>query len=185
MSRHKHRPGDLGLLIPVDVITHASRTLDFEADKDQLVWLTGTMHVSEIRKVAAQFSLVREAEGVHVTGTLTATVVQPCIVTLEPVTQQIDVPLDRRYLPERMRVPDPGPASETHVDLDSEDLPDYFVGGDVDLAPLVIDTLGMEIDLYPRAPGAELPETRENAPSESTSPFAALAARFSKPADDN
>ncbi|MCB1516631.1 MAG: DUF177 domain-containing protein [Hyphomicrobiaceae bacterium] len=185
MSRKPNVPEDLDLVVSVDKLKPAGRDVTFEASDAQCVWLAKTMRVSELADVSATFHLIREAEGLHVTGQLKATSTQPCVVTLEPVTQRIDVALDRRYLPERMRISDPAPSSETYIDLEAEDLPDYFAGDDIDLAPLLLDTLGMEIDLYPRAPGAKLPESGAEEADAPSGPFAGLAKRLGQPDNEN
>lgn len=111
------------------------------------------------------------------TGRLTADIVQACVATLVPVSQRIDEPVDRRY------VPDTGSDAgvETDLDMDAEDDPDTYV--DV-IAPgtLMLEVLSLAIDPYPRATEADLP-TKQAAPpgveplnDEDLKPFAGLAA---------
>lgn len=112
-------------------------------------------------------------------GRLTATVVQPCVVTLAPVVTQIDEPVERRYLPQH-DLPEVK-ALEHELAEDEIDPPDPFTDS-LDLGQLAIESLALLIDPYPRAPGAELGERLYTAPGvepmteQDAKPFAALAA---------
>ncbi len=102
--------------------------------------------------------------GVMVTGTLSADVVQACVVSLEPVAQRIEDAVVLRLLP---------PNEEPSDDPDSPD--EIPVEGDtVDLGEAIAEQLSLALDPYPRAPGAELPQ--EAAGSGAAGPFGALAA---------
>ena len=51
----------------------------------------------------------------------------------------------------------PAPASaEVFVDLEGDDMPDHFEGHEADLSDLIVETLALAIDPYPRAPDASL-----------------------------
>jgi uncharacterized metal-binding protein YceD (DUF177 family) len=94
--------------------------------------------------------------------------VQPCIVTLEPVTTRIDTPVLRRYLAE----PLPEPAGEVEMPADDsiEALPPTF-----DLWAVATEALSLALPEYPRAEGATL-AAPETAPGEDrVRPFAGLA----------
>ncbi|MEY3003917.1 MAG: hypothetical protein RLZZ491_1093 [Pseudomonadota bacterium] len=90
-------------------------------------------------------------------GQLGATVVQPCVVTAEPVTTRIDEPVLRRYLAD---LPEPeGDEIEMPEDDSAEPLP-----VSLDLMAVMTEALALALPLYPRAPGAELGEARFAAP---------------------
>ncbi|MCL7465408.1 YceD family protein [Phaeovulum sp. NW3] len=105
---------------------------------------------------------------------LTARVVQPCVVTLAPVTTDLRDSVLRRYLAD---MPEPtGDEIEMPEDDSAEALPAV-----IDLAAVALEALELALPLYPRAPGAELGEISAAAPGaapltpESTRPFAGLA----------
>ncbi|MGP3696269.1 YceD family protein [Rhodobacter sp. NSM] len=84
-------------------------------------------------------------------GRLEATVVQPCSVTLTPVTTRIEETVSRRYLAD-YTMPE---ADEVEVpEDDSEPLPDV-----IDAGAVAVEALALALPLYPRAPGAELDDT--------------------------
>jgi uncharacterized metal-binding protein YceD (DUF177 family) len=110
-------------------------------------------------------------------ATLGATVVQPCVVTLEPVTTRIDVPILRRFVAD---LPEPEPAMEEHEmpeDDTLEPLPP-----ELDLEAILIEALALNLPLYPRKDEAALGEAVFAAPGvtpmrdEDAKPLAGLAA---------
>ncbi|SNX67581.1 uncharacterized metal-binding protein YceD [Cereibacter ovatus] len=107
-------------------------------------------------------------------GALSATVVQPCAITLAPVTTRIDEKVTRRYLAD-YAMPD---AEEIEVpEDDSEPLPEV-----IDAGAVAVEALALALPLYPRAEGAELSGATFGPPGsapltdEAARPFATLAA---------
>lgn len=119
-------------------------------------------------------------------ASLGATVVQPCAITLEPVTTRIDEQVQRRYLAE---MPEPQAAEiEMPEDDSAEPLPDVLDPGAV-----MMEALMLALPAFPRAEGAALSEhgrlgaaPAHAAPFEDSprKPFAALEtlrAKLAKP----
>ncbi|MCL6283006.1 DUF177 domain-containing protein [Ruegeria sp. 2012CJ41-6] len=87
----------------------------------------------------------------RLTAKLGATVVQPCIATLEPVTTRIDTPVRRMFLTD-WQEPD---ASEVEMPEDDETEP---LPAELDLQRIMIESLALALPLYPRSKGAETGE---------------------------
>ena len=106
---------------------------------------------------------------------LTATVVQPCSVTLVPVTTRIDEPVTRRFVADW--VEPQGDEVEVPEDVTVEPLPQA-----IDVGEVAVEALALALPLYPRAPGAALGEAVFAPPGvaplrdEDLRPFAGLAA---------
>jgi uncharacterized metal-binding protein YceD (DUF177 family) len=107
-------------------------------------------------------------------GTLTAAVDQACIVTLAPVTSQINEAVTRRFVAD---LPTPqGEEVEMPEDDGLEPMPEVL-----DLVEIAAETLMLALPLYPRAPGAEFgeklvaPAGAEPVPEVKDKPFAGLA----------
>lgn len=117
------------------------------------------------------------------TGRITARVLQPCSVTLEPVETRIDEPVLRRYLAE-FEVPD---GSEVEIPEDDSADP---LAETIDVAAVAIEALALALPLYPRSPGADLgeavfaPPGAEPLRDTDLRPFAGLAALVAKPDPD-
>lgn len=86
-----------------------------------------------------------------------ASVVQPCVVTLAPVTTRIETRVLRRYLA-RPPAPPPG-ESEMPEDDSAEPL-----GQTIDLHAVMAEALALEIPLWPRAEGAALGTVQHGPP---------------------
>lgn len=106
---------------------------------------------------------------------LGATVVQPCVVTGDPVTTRIDVPVLRAYLAE-MEMPTTDEA-EMPEDDEAEPLP-----ATIDLAAVMEEALAIALPDWPRAEGVEPIDMTVTEPGvapmtdEDAKPFAGLKA---------
>jgi uncharacterized metal-binding protein YceD (DUF177 family) len=113
--------------------------------------------------------------GWRLEGRLGATAVQPCVVTLEPVTTRIDQTVRRTWLPEAGRPP----AAEVVLDAEADDEPEPL-GERIDLGLVATEALALAVPAYPRKPGAALKAPADEADDERPRPFAALAALRAK-----
>ncbi len=114
-------------------------------------------------------------DGIRVTGNLRALVVQPSVVSLEPVTQEIEEPIDRVFLPGGEKEYAGKADAEVFIDLEGDDVPDHFEGNEADLSDLIIETLALGIDPYPRLEGESIGIAGDE-DDEDDSPFAGLKA---------
>ncbi|RBW60124.1 DUF177 domain-containing protein [Ruegeria sp. A3M17] len=107
-------------------------------------------------------------------GKLGATVIQPCVVTLEPVTTRIDIPVSRFYLKDWQNPDEP----EFEIPEGDET---EALGTEIDPASVMVEALSLALPQYPRKDGAELEQTGYTEPGkqamtdEDAKPFAGLA----------
>ena len=161
--------------VRVDTIPAAGRDIEVAPSAEECAEAAAQIGVTSVDRLEVKLHAVKFRGGIRVTGRLTATVTQPSVVTLEPLQQEISEPIDRIFLPGGEK-PYAGPAdAEVFVNLEGEDLPDRFEGAEADLSDLIVETLALGTDLYPRAASEalELPPEPEG---EDDSPFAALRA---------
>jgi hypothetical protein len=118
-------------------------------------------------------------DGAEVRGRWHAAIVQTCGVTLEPLPSEPEGEFLVRVLPAGSPNAPEEPTGEIAVELEDEDPPDLLDDDRIDLAALVVEHLGLEIDPFPRKPGAVF--TQPDEPGE-LSPFAVL--RQLKPRDE-
>ena len=127
----------------------------------------------------------RGKAGWRLEATLGATVVQSCIVTLDPVTTRIDVDVVRNFVPED-QFEEPEPGSEVEVPEADTTEP---LGDEIDLQAVMTEALSLAMPTYPRKPGVDLGAaqfTEEGVTplqDEDTKPFAGLAALREKMQD--
>ncbi len=118
-------------------------------------------------------------------GTLGATVAQPCVVTLAPVTTRIDETVTRHYTDE---VPEFEPGSETEMPVDDTV---EALGNTIDPGQVMVEALALALPPFPRASGAELSENTFTEPGQEpmsdadTRPFAGLKSLRDKLAGDD
>lgn len=152
-----------------------AQSFDLRPEAATLDELARALDLSALRKVRFQGDLRPLGKGDwELTGTLGATMIQPCGVTLTPVTTRIDEPVERRYvaamdlstLPAEVEMPE---------DVSVEPLP-----AELDLSEVMIEALTLAVPPFPRADGAELGEAvftaKGTAPmtDEDARPFAGL-----------
>ncbi|KAA9005770.1 DUF177 domain-containing protein [Histidinibacterium aquaticum] len=105
---------------------------------------------------------------------LGATVVQACVVTLDPVTTRIDERISRRFLADWSE-PEGGTEIEMPDDETAEPLP-----ATLDLYEVALEALALALPPYPRADGVEMDEAvfaepgTEPLRDEDLKPFAGL-----------
>jgi uncharacterized metal-binding protein YceD (DUF177 family) len=152
--------------VPVAVhdISETGRRFDLVADeaaRDAVAALTGLRALPQLQ--AALDVTRRGRDGLHVIGTVSARVEQTCVITLEPIENNIEASVDLVFAP---------PQGKTAAT--SADAPEPLVDGTIDLGAVATEFLVLAIDPYPRKRGAVF----EPPPTSYTGahPFAALAA---------
>lgn len=149
-----------------------------EADENECAALAAAWGVTAVAAFSAELALGRwKRDGVRVSGSVAAAVEQPCGVTLEPIEQRIEEPVEAIFVPEgsklaRMMQDDAG---EVFVDAAEPDAPESFSGDSIDVGALAAEIAALAIDPFPRKPGAAFdPHIEDDSDAEDTpSPFAA------------
>ena len=109
-------------------------------------------------------------DGVRIDGRWRADIVQTCGVSLDDFPSRLSGEFTVRAAPQGSPHAPP-PEAEVEIDLDADDPPDVLETDELDLGGYVVEHLALEIDPFPRRPGAvfEPPQAEPEA-----SPFAAL-----------
>lgn len=140
---------------------------------------------------SARMTVDRKLGGqVVVEGRLKGRIVQACILSLDPVTQELDDAFRLVF------------AENVSEDLDPEsgeallnaqgDAPEPLTGNMLDVGEIAAEQLSLTADPYPRRPGVKLEDVlpkakggaRRAAPEQRRHPFAGLAALRDKPRRD-
>ena len=117
-------------------------------------------------------------------GKMAATVVQPCSVTLDPVTTRLSEAVRRHFIAD-YKLPE-ADELEMPEDDSTEALPEV-----IDAVTVVVEALALALPLYPRAAGVELGEAVFTEPGLAPlregdlKPFAALAGLVLKAKDSD
>ena len=160
-----------------DLRADQTHTFLIEPDTDARAEIAKSLGIVAVRKLRFDAKLAPLADkDWQLTANLGVTVVQDCVVTLDPVVTRIDEPVSRSYLANAPQHPD---AEEAEIPEDEtvEPLPEVL-----ELQALMIESIALALPAYPRSAGAELEQGSFTEPGktalsdEDTKPFAALAA---------
>lgn len=129
----------------------------------------------EVLSASASFDLVPKSGGrVHVVGRVRARIGQTCVVTLDPIENDIDEEIDLIFAPyEQVRHLADMVAEAEDEEAEVPEPPEPILHGVIDLGRLATDCLFLAIDPYPRKPGVVF-EPRITAVAPEDHPFAAL-----------
>jgi uncharacterized metal-binding protein YceD (DUF177 family) len=114
----------------------------------------------------------------HLTGRLHADVTQTCVVSLDPVEANLDVPVEAEFWPASL-IDELEGSTEEPGNLGLLDWPEAVVDGRIDLGPVIYETLATALEPYPKREGVSFDWSQgpsEEAGSAKSGPFAALAA---------
>jgi hypothetical protein len=178
-ERPAHTSAPWQVPVAVDEVPDDGRHFDLTADADTRAAIAKLAALRDLPRLEAHLDVVRHgAVGLRVAGRVSATVGQNCVVTLDPLTNEVleDVELvfapapKSELLPDRSEPSDKGNAPPPERPDETEPL----LGGSVDLGAIAIEFLLLGIDPYPRKPGAEFDPPKDASPEQG--PFAALEA---------
>lgn len=146
--------------------------------KLELAQVATELDLLGLRKVVLEGQINAQGEtDWSLTARMGATVVQPCVVTLEPVTTRIEADVRRHYL---AHMPEFG-EEDDEVEM-PEDENAEMLGPEIDLEAVLFEALVLNLPQFPRVQDAEIGTTAFTEPGkkamtdEEAKPFASLAA---------
>ncbi|EKE45031.1 hypothetical protein OCGS_0726 [Oceaniovalibus guishaninsula JLT2003] len=158
-----------------DTSRRTERQFEIEPDAEARAAMADALGLDALRKLRFRGTLTPHGRrDWTLRADLGATVVQPCGITLAPVTTRIDDTVERTYLAE-MDTAAPGGEVEMPQDVTQEPLP-----AALDLDEVLFEALALAVPAFPRAPGAEIGQVLHAEPGtapmrdEDTRPFAGL-----------
>lgn len=165
-----------------DLPARKPKRFDLRPAPEMLPLIAGLVGAESVRKLSFKGEI--RPTGKHdfvLEGDLGATVVQPCVVTLAPVSTRIEEHVTRRYLtemPDLAAQPDSGAEGiQIPEDDSAEPLPEV-----IDPGAVLLEALALAMPLYPRAEDAVLDQVDFAPPgaapltADAMKPFAGLAA---------
>lgn len=151
--------------------------LSIEATGEQRAALAESHGLLSVERFSADLKATPwRGDGVKVSGMLHAEVTQQCVVTLEPLTAQVETAVEGVFVPEGSSgaVPGQGERGEIVIHTDAPDLPEIFTGHFVDIGALAEEHFELALDPYPRKPGAQFDEPAPGN-DDRVSPFSGLS----------
>jgi uncharacterized metal-binding protein YceD (DUF177 family) len=166
--------------VPVAIhdVPESGRHFDLDCDPETRAAIARTTGLQELPRLRAVFDVSRHGgNSLRVTGNVSATVGQLCVLTLEPVANEVSEAVDLIFSPLAGEPAETMDLADASADGFVDDGPEPLVNGTVDLGKIATEFLILGIDPYPRKPGVVFEPV---ATGEIASPFAALAALKNK-----
>ncbi|MEX2449644.1 MAG: DUF177 domain-containing protein [Rhodospirillales bacterium] len=168
-------------IIEVDRLADGETSLSLEANAEERARLAKRLDCEDIHCLTAKLSIdYRKSKGdIRIEGRFHAEIVQPCVVTLAPVPATIDASVIRNF---NIHLNDEDQGRDIDLNAIEDDEPSEPVKyGIIDAGEAVAEQLALEMDPFPRAPGAEFTGVSGDSHRDSqgkdrnSGPFAALA----------
>src|SRR5215213_6567182 len=157
--------GPLSRLVDVMKIPPRGQDVHVEATAEECAALARDFGLPGIQSLAGDYHLKTSAKGIHVAGTVKASITQICITTLDTFDSMIEEDVEVDFAEPS------GMPAEPPTDINEYEPPDEIVNGQIDLGALTAEFLALGLDPYPRKPGVDFDFKGEERPD---SPFAAL-----------
>jgi uncharacterized metal-binding protein YceD (DUF177 family) len=176
-------------MIEVATLGEREEKFTLAATPEERAALAKRIGVDAVEALEAEaFVRAISGDGARARVTFQAAVVQSSVVTLEPVQSRIDEAFEVEFLPRGDAAGAKGSDDEDEISLEglgeaeAPEPPGEVVDGWFDLGDMIAQYLSLSVDPYPRHPGEEFGEWRDDAPSKERAsgegkkegPFAAL-----------
>jgi cytochrome b pre-mRNA-processing protein 3 len=157
--------------VAAEEIAETGQHFDLVADAAARAAVAKVAGLRDLPRFEANFDVSRRGGGgLHVVGSISATVGQNCVVTLEPLANEVEETINLVFEPAQSVAEGADNDGQAHgVNWDD---PEPLVGGVVDLGALATEFLILGLDPYPRKPGAVFEPPQDG--KRDQGPFAAL-----------
>ena len=161
------------VVVTVADVAETGEHMDLVADADTRAAIARIAGLRDLPRLEANFDLLpHSGGGLRVTGRVSATVGQTCVVTLEPLSNDVEEEIDLLYMPAAAAAATTDAEPEPEAEPKRGE-PEPLIGGAVDLGALATEFLLLGLDPYPRKPGVVFEAPRDTRPE--AGPFAGLA----------
>lgn len=175
------------------------KTLTLQPETDEIQALTAFLNIESIENVQAEFTLTQAkgAYNVQVEGRVQAKVNQLCVITLDPISSQVDESFEAYYADYTAAVPFSAAKKALYAKfgmaeipvLDEKDDPEPMERGMIDLGELATQYLSLAVDPYAQKEGAVNEDAAaylldEAEQRNAENPFAALKGLMKKGEDE-
>lgn len=190
MSEHivSKDKSEIERIVDLDKMGNQGAALEIVASDNERAALAKRFGFLDLPAFSARVTIDRRPGGqVIVEGRLRGRLVQACVLSLEPVPQDLDDAF--RLVFKEDAVDERDPESGEAVVSAQADAPEPLTGNMLDVGEIVAEQLSLTAEPYPRRPGVKLEDVmpklrnsgRRSVPEQRRHPFAGLAALRDKP----
>lgn len=155
-------------LVRLSDLARGPVSADLQPDETVRAVLAKELELESLPALSARLTVRPWLDGAEITGRFRARVEQICGVTLDPFESELEGEVAVRVVPAGSpHAPVDSGGGEVEFDLEAPDPPDVLQGEEIDLVGYLVEHLALEIDPFPRKPGAEFdyePEVKEESP---------------------
>lgn len=172
------------VLTPIDIdvtrLPSKGRRIKFVASDEEKKRVRAEFDLQELDRLEAQLVVVPwRRDGVEINGRISAKFTQLCVVTLEPLPQEIAEDLSLIFVPEGspLAKPEIDTQGELVIDPNGADMPETYSGTTLDVSQTIVEMFALAVDPYPRSANVSLPDKYAPDPAldeQPKSPFAVL-----------
>ena len=164
----------MSVLWPISIrLNEVGRTglsMDLAADEAVRGRIAESLDLVALNAFTAVLAIKPWLDGAEIAGRWSADITQTCGVTLDPFDTALAGSFTVRVVPAGS-LHAPTEDSEAIVDPEADDPPDVLEDGVIDLGAYLVEHLTLEVDPFPRKPGAVFEPPPPDSPP---SPFAVL-----------
>ncbi len=163
--------------ISVDKLNQKEIFFKISADKIERQALAERLRVLSVNSLSAEVRIKPESKRctVLVDAELTAQVTQTCVVTLDPIENDVCTTAKVRFINDARLSQD----DDVEIWAEDEDPPDPIIDGVIDIGEFVVEQFSLALDPFPRRPDVEFESPKDaeksnNDTAKKSHPFAAL-----------
>lgn len=158
----KTRTSHSSMRLKISSLPRTGKDVTIVVDEDQRRELASELELHALDDLDVHISAWPWGKGgVKLSGDLHASVVQLCVVTFRPVSEDLAEQFVRTYLPQReldslqYKL---GLSDAVEVNVESDDPPEPLTGDYIDLRAIIVEELTLALNPYPRHADAEATE---------------------------
>ena len=157
--------------VPLAEVSRGEVTRVLDADEPARKRIARALGIDQLDQLEARVTLTPWLDGAQLDGRWCASIEQTCGLSLDRFATELEGAFLLRVLPAGSPNAPREAGPEVAIDPDAEEPADVLEGESVDVAAYVVEHLAMEIDPFPRKPGAVW---QAPSPEEPASPFSVL-----------
>ena len=182
-------PAELSRITNVTELDHKGVDICVEATAEECAALAVRFRIISIDMLKGTATLTPAEQGdVVLRGQVQAVVRQACVVSQEPVREEIDQTFEIRFSARAQAMELPDLSDTQDIDPALPDLPEPLVDGQIDVGEAMAQEVALSLTPYPRKQGAKLTHPAlitQEAAAQKNNPFSGLAGLKHKLAQKN
>lgn len=141
-------------MLEVETLGEVAKRIRLEAAEEERARLARRFDLVSVESLTGDLIVerIKGSDLVRVRGRVAAQITQSCAVSGVPIAATVEETVDERFAA-TVEI-----ENDVEITLDGEDPPEPFLDGEIDLGEVAAQYLGVGIDPYLKAPGAEIPQ---------------------------